>query len=502
MKSKVIYKLLIFLLSHQFLMAQDTFSKVYDLEDVGFITGREVDVYDDYLYVLTGKICPNPSRECGDIIKLDLEGNIIWKKEIGAIDIGNTNAISISNDTITITGHRNTVDQPIAFFMQQINVEGDSLRTFTIPIDTNIIVGAFNYGTFYVDNHFYFYGSGRSVDGSIDGIIIQIDKKGEVENTLYWDDGYKEMHPADLQLRSDGSLILMCEIVDFDSSVAWRSYIQLDEDLNRSYIWSSQVAFNLGVLNNLSVLKENKIAMISPNAIVGLSNKAPYVHFIDDNEIEYARYEFNFDQEVDIRRFTSNIVTASNGDVIGIGHYMKQSEGEKGFIFRISDAGQLLWETTYRSEDWNTGGQLLNQLNDVVELEDGSLFAVGWQNETIDNQSLRDLWVLRVTSHGCLSDEICDFGQFTTSANNHLTKENKRLNLFYPNPNSGTIYFTENIIPHSKMEVFSTSGERLQCFDEIIPNTSISFLELNSGIYILKFISPDLRCHYQKMVLK
>jgi len=331
---------------------------------------------------------------------------------------------------------------------------------------------------------------------------MQVNKKGEVENTVYWDDGYKEMQPADLQLRTDGSLVLMCEIVDFDNSDTWRSLIEIDENLNRSYLWSSPIAYNLGVLNNLSTLDENKLALIAPNTIAGLSSEAPFIHFIDGGNSDYARYEFSFEVGVDRRRFTTNIITANNGDLIGIGHYRSQVDLETALIYRVSDEGELLWETTYRAEDWLTGGQLVNELNDIVQLDDGSFVAVGWQEETTDNQSLRDVWLIKVGPDGCLFEEDCDFGQFTTSTKNNTIEGEQSDILFYPNPNMGRLYFSNELKPNSSLELYSSSGEKLIYFTSVNPNTSISINGLYSGMYLLKFISPDNNHQFRKMILR
>jgi len=75
----------------------------------------------------------------------------------------------------------------------------------------------------------------------------------------------------------------------------------------------------------------------------------------------------------------------------------------------------FLLTVLFRTKYWLPGGQVKNQLNDIAELEDGSLIVVCWQNETNDNQSLRDLWALRFGPDGCLYQKR-KFGQFTTSA--------------------------------------------------------------------------------------
>jgi len=489
------------LLSHHLLMAQQNFSRIYDLEKDGLLLGYQVVDYDSSLFVLTGKICLNPDRQCGDIVKMDLQGNIIWQREIGSFDIGNTNSVWIVNDTITITGHRNSMDQPFGFFMQQMTVDGDSLTNYVFPVDTSLVGNAFNYGTAYIENGWYLYGTGRAVDASVDAILMQINRKGELVNTKYWDDGFNAVQPADLQQRSDGSLILLVETEDFGEIDAKRQLVELDEDLNRQYLWNSPLAANLGVINNCVKLNDNRMAMIAPNTNLGLANEAPFIHFVDEVNIEYSRYEFDFEIGVDIRRFTSNLIAANNGDLIGVGNYRSVLEKETGYMYRISKEGEMLWETTYRHEDWDTGGQLINQLNDIVELEDGSLLAVGWQDETTENQSLQDLWLIRVGPDGCLYEDDCDFGQFTTSTNNESNESENRFPLFYPNPTSDRIFFDEGVLPQSRLEIYSSAGEKVIEFKGVIPQGYVSLDNLVSGMYILKFTSPDLQHQYRKIIV-
>jgi len=332
---------------------------------------------------------------------------------------------------------------------------------------------------------------------------MQVNKKGEVENTVYWDDGYKEMQPADLQLRTDGSLVLMCEIVDFEgSSFRKRSIIKLDSILNRTYEWSSPMAVNFGVLNNMAALTSNNLVMLGPNTNPGLSHQAPFLHFINFENEEYYTYEFDYQIGTDLQRFTSNIIDAKNGDLLGVGFYWKVNGKRTAFIYRISEEGELLWETTYRSEDWLAGEQFENGLNDIVELDDGSLIAVGWQNETTDNQIMRDVLMLRVGPDGCLHEENCDFGQFTTSVKESDSEKSPKDVLFYPNPNLGSLYLSEDVIPNSILELYSNSGEKLICFNSIKPNTIINIDGLDSGMYLLKFISPQNNNQFRKMIIR
>jgi len=462
------------------LKSQVTFSKTYNLEEDIWVRGREIDLYEDHIYVLTGKVCP-PASQCGDIVKMDYNGNIIWKREIGAFDIGNTNSVWINNDTITITGHRNSMDQPFGYFIQQMTTDNDSLTNYVYPIDTNVVGNAFNYGTYYHNNNWYLYGTGKALDGSVDAVLMKVNQKGELVDSRIWDDGYSELQVYDLKFLNNQNMVYMAETKSFGNGDFERHIFKLDpiglESARINLLPIREAAFSQLIRYQYS--GGNYICLSGAEFI---PQSIPSFFILDENGIQGSYFEFDHQIGVDIKRFITNMITASNGDIVGVGNHRFVGSKDTGWMFRMSPNGELLWETTFKSQDWDIGDQIENNLNDIVELDDGSFIAVGWQDETTDNQSLRDLWVMRVGPDGCLYEDGCDFGQFTTSVDEEsLFLDDIRV---YPNPVTDLIQ-VDFELNFDKIVITQLDG-RIVMKEKFQQNIDVSLLE--RGMYVIQFL--------------
>ena len=490
------YLVFLILLSHSFVMAQQNFSILYDFEPTT-VRGLEIQLHNGHLYLIVGKLCYDPLRECGDVIKVDLEGNIIWVKELGAFDIGNSNRLFIVNDTISVTGHRNLAEQSKAFFMEQLSLNGDSLTSFVWPFaQVELESAPINYGTLRLLNHWYLYGAGLQDDGQVDAIILKTNTLGQIVSKTIWDDGYEEYQLGDLQENKNGSIVGTAKLEVQNDQSHRRAIILFDKNLNRSVIWDSELMLDFSILNNFLVLKDNSFLIVTPNIDSWKASVSPMLIKVSETGEELWRFEFNHVFGIDIQRNISNIKEASNGDILGVGFYQPAEGIQSAWMFRISANGSLVWETNFKSFDWVNGGdQVSNDLNDLVELEDGCIIGLGWQEESSLPDPPDDAWLVKVGPDGCLIENNCDFNQFTTSVKDVIERT---INVF-PNPTQSVLNLDlQGNINISQIELLNLQGNLIPTINSISSQINVS--SLTPGTYFLKIITESGKVRLQKFI--
>ncbi len=208
------------------------------------------------------------------------------------------------------------------------------------------------------------------------------------------------------------------------------------------------------------------------------------------------------------RKRVNNLITARNGDVIGIGTYSHPltKPYEWGWLFRYSPDGELLWEHYYEEKD-NPG---MTFFSDVVEDEKGNIIIVGKvENENQTGNYNGHGWLLRVDSMGCFEP-----GCHTDSLSKVITPVEEvsfasasRKILFFPNPANRDINV---LIPDIWLdekwfwEIYEINGRKVgEGALENNVHSRISGLEtLESGLYFIRFYSGSGVSVTEKLVVE
>jgi hypothetical protein len=111
----------------------------------------------------------------------------------------------------------------------------------------------------------------------------------------------------------------------------------------------------------------------------------------------------------------TRINPTQNGDIIGSGQATlgfveewEHHQGDGGFLMRMTSTGEMLWNRRYLDLSNDALGSM--EFQDVTELPDGSLFAVGSRRDTVGlGFHNTNAWVVRLDENGyCNDPEACE----------------------------------------------------------------------------------------------
>ncbi len=423
------------------------------------------------------------------LIKYDADGNEIWKNAYGGSDWD-----VIWNIKETLDGNyiffaiSGSVDGDIEnnlgetdFWIVKINTDGE-------------IIWKKNYGGSGLedggevlstsDNGYILIGSSSSNDGNFpdgngdfDYAIIKIDGTGEVE----WS---KSFGGSELDMALNG-------IVDEEDNIlvtgfSYSSDGDFNENRGSGDIWVLKLnpEGNLMWKKNIggSAYEQSYCIqqIVNGNYLVGINSSSDDIDF-DENYggSDVWLFELNTGGEIlnkkhyggSLSEVPMEMDELPNGDLVIAGTTyssngdISQNHGNGDFWFvKLNQEGEILWEKNY-------GGSQLDRLWRMVKFDNGYA-AIGEiesnDNDVTNNHGGFDFWTLKLNPENLGINE------------NIFTDLN-----IYPNPTSGKIYFqTRDMI--DLIELYDSSGKFINKFtkDEFLNGVDIS--NLISGTYILK----------------
>lgn len=134
------------------------------------------------------------------------------------------------------------------------------------------------------------------------------------------------------------------------------------------------------------------------------------------------------------------IEPVANGDILGVGYYSRLGGKGKGWLFRMTNSGEVLWERLYSDSlirPWAINLELL----DVCELADGRIAATGIVMDTNEVAGLYNFNValLVLDADGCLQPGCGEEVQYITSTHTPLFKVSTAALQVSPNPAWGLV---------------------------------------------------------------
>lgn len=152
-----------------------------------------------------------------------------------------------------------------------------------------------------------------------------------------------------------------------------------------------------------------------------------------DSQFE-TEWEVRFD-EGSFEHFIRTLVISEDGSLIACGTDLNGPNpgADNGFICKVSPEGELLWKRTYvHPTDWEPEKSRM-WLNDLVELPGGDIIATG-SALTTEMQFL-DLWLLRVDKDGCLTPGCDEDIVYVDMQDVGISVSNSRELFFKASPN-------------------------------------------------------------------
>ena len=201
--------------------------------------------------------------------------------------------------------------------------------------------------------------------------------------------------------------------------------------------------------------------------------------------------------------FTSFLFKAKNIDIIGGGKHWrgyeddnKYNQIELGWIYRLTNEGQLKWQRKIVDVGYNPEA---SNLFSGVEQENGDLIFGGeilTPYDPIDPKPTQNCWLLRVDSNGCINPGCLDT-IFITSTKPIYSADDLEL-LIYPNPAHDNI--TIQIPGYKEPEriyIIDINGIIVKSIDF---NVHLNVSDLNTGIYSILFYWKDGKVRSSRFV--
>jgi len=482
---KTLYLALIFFsLITSFLSAQTngTFIESIDPnseEEYQTDKGYRIWSIDSFLYVLNGYINLNGYRAL-DIFKINIEN----RETINRI------AIDGPQEDMAISDYWITPDQHILITGEWRDYDALRMRTFIAKLDKNLEIIWINYYPDLSDGHLYGDALAQTATGDIllyltEGEpepggnpwvtvssrprIVKTDPLGSlifnkiIPDTFQQSFGYGHLAPTD-----DGNFLMSSTVLGYYYHPIYGTYRynvivhKIDSEANP--VWSRMVNYT-------------KFPIQEPVATT-LAGGGGAVMWAKDTFVPDPTIAFNFNvlnrynsagglswthEWNDVaQRVVYRIITAQNGDILGSGYYdtaVPLSKG-KGWLFRMTPDGEVLWERHYSDSIQRPWAPLIEFL-DLCELDDGRIAATGILFDLNSDGALNpNVALLLVDDQGCLVPGCSGVDHYITSAFEPIIRlPDLPLLSISPNPTPGPfrVQLPEALKPGKNWE--------LRCYD-------------------------------------
>jgi hypothetical protein len=215
----------------------------------------------------------------------------------------------------------------------------------------------------------------------------------------------------------------------------------------------------------------------------------PILIWLDSMGNVINQYNFPADSE----RTIQDLTITTSGTIIGTGYVDKFDLGFAGWVFAMSQEGELLWNREIADLRFPAK---ISQLNAVEEAENGGLILTGSIMDTFLNHipafNNQNIWLLKLDSIGCLEPGCGDVQIISGSAEAQASNK-PALFKIYPNPVNGG-----NKCPLERNPAYGAAGkvdiEILDCFGRLVwkkydsadPLIQLETAGFQHGIYLVR----------------
>lgn len=478
LKKMRVLALILYLLTNgsQLLIAQ-YFSNSYDLYQTSN-TGITIIPVIDGILISVGSICELTTtlENCVGLLKTDFEGNVIWTKIIEGFKTPTENSMIVQGDYIYLAVRHN-IAPPANIKVFKLNMAGNILEEWNLG-ETQENERPF--GIIKYQEGFIIYSLLFPPDQEEIAWILFTDSTFTPYHEVLFNEeepNYSSVVSKDLKATQDGNLIAT-QLLGNKGAIT-----KLDSMGN--VIWHQRLPPTTGFDNRLNVriteLHDGGYAVtwFKENPFIGeLYQYPPAIFKLDaDGNIIWERV-FNTqyaDYEV---KYTGNLFTAANGDIIGMGNrYFYHEDIERyavcGWMFRLNpETGAVLWDRTLC--DVSRSLQYFMGFIAGAELPNGDLVFTGAYEDTFPNglPFINDpnVWLVRLSAEGCLVEgcnewTIINPDGSITATNEPLPAATGHF-VVYPNPGSGQVWVRAEgdfrIGQRCAMTLYDAQGRRMK----------------------------------------
>jgi len=431
------------------------FSNSYDLDQTSN-TGITIIPVEDGLLISVGTICGLTTTlvNCVGLLKTDFEGNVIWTKIIDGFKTPTENSMIVDGNYIYLAVQHN-IPPPANIKIFKLDLSGNIVGEWELgeTLEYEIPFGVIKYREGFVIYSLLF-----PPEQENNAWILFTDSLFTVyQEVLFLEEepNFSKVVSKDLKATRDGNLIAT-QLLGNRAAIT-----KLDSAGN--ILWHQRLPLNTGFDNlyniRITELHDGGFAVtwLKENPFVGeFYQYPPSIFKLDaDGNILWERV-FNTLYTDYETKFTGNIFTAANGDIIGAGNrYFFNEDIERyavcGWTFRLDpETGEVLWDRTLC--DASRSLQYFMAFIDGAELPNGDLVFTGIYEDTFPNAfpyiNDPNAWLVRLSAKGCLVEEGC--GEWTiinpdgsiTATEESLPGDNHFV--VYPNPGNGQVWIAPN----------------------------------------------------------
>ena len=514
MRIVYVFILNIIIIIISFVEGQNRYAKIVDFDSRPNVA-QEILKYNNKYFIHHADKCFDDDQrnfeDCCGIIIIDEDGRIYDKQLIKKFSTGNASLITDTlNQTIYLAGEEVVFnDYPNRFTVYQFNPTSLSLQDSFFLHDGNPEKRKYYQlvTTFFNQKLIVGGATNEWNDQNGEGLLFTIDLEHYKIDTILSINFRDRISIWNSLTDKNGQLTIS---VFSQDRLNDRSHIlKYDENFNTVWHWISERTES----TQLPFICETE----SGNIVVALSatgfNKIARLLCIrEDQSIEW---EFNFPgNSSKIQRTINSLKRLRNGDIVGIGYFGHTTLNSGGtiilkvpYVFRLTSTGKLLWQKAFYRDrpvlDFCNG-----YFNDVVELDNGDLIAVGRLDNYLEYDPVvmqgridPDILIVRMDANGCIDDDckmLTKIYPDTTSSTTNTISEVEEA-MLYPNPAHGGMYLLGND-EVSKITFFTLQG--VLAHEIFKPSDEITLPDFLSGLYIAHVHLKSGKVIKQKIVIQ
>lgn len=421
-------------------------SRTFDLQK-GNEYGIHMSVREDGVIVLVNGLCDLNSTFCQGLMKMDFEGNLLWKNIIfyDTLTTNHFESMVIRNDTIFV--NVNYYSNPPNCSILAFDLQGNYLTRWDYgePGGQNGTYWARDIAT--DGNRMFVSYQYRKLAGGYMGKASVFSHEWQ----LLWEMEMPNLYYNDIEATGDGGMASIHTVCypckayvrryDADGSLIWQTQVpDLTEDNDGG---AGRVAF-------LSNYPDGGFIGIWPldTFAIYLYSSPQMVFKIDaQGQMEWQKVAYT-----QLRQELYGLFPTQNGDIVvsGLDQNLTGIQSDSdfyygGYVSRLNAAGETLWER--RIFDI-AKGQAAGWLYDGQELPDGSLIFCGEMYDTLPEDPYpSNVWLLRLDSAGCLTPG-CGINEFLLDAGEAAGTAQKTLFTAFPVPFREHLYLAAVLGAH------------------------------------------------------
>lgn len=385
--------------------------------------GKNIWAVDSFLYINNGIVQTSGGR-LNHIIKINANTKIIesifnLSGPHDDIAIPQHGAYTLTSDGrhVMVTGEWYDYDHGL-------------MRLFLGKLDEDLKVVWINYFPDLSDKHVWAYGVAETLEGEymvcftqdvlrdpntqfiIDLHVLKTDSEGNLLMNVMLPDTFLSIGSwGNINRTADGAILVNGSTVDFRhiSGQPLRPYNTLVHKVSSEgeILWSrlmypcpwySYIGVNTTLTDGGSVVAWYKDTTWFD--IVTVDKDFPALYRLDQDGNLLWRWDW---YEVGIQRIY-RMITAQNGDILGLGAFTKLGKG-RTWLFRMTPDGELKWERQYSDSIQRPWSPLLEML-DITEMDDGRIAATGIVYDTNALGYINfNIGLLVLDSMGCITPD-------------------------------------------------------------------------------------------------